>query len=288
MANIEENLTAVVTEAETDASLWHTIIHGKETTTVSTENGEVPTVAKQLKDVRDELINGAEDYLGSCRTLKSEIETIQEQTRGINLDTLNIKEQTLELKMNVETLKFQTENLKNSAELAVSFALGPNLFDTKWEDYQLNDISWLRSDMFSWQSGTFYSEAYNHLLADIEGKSIQIEEGILDYQADDGHKIVLLDQETAIVELYNRTGYAWYYILDMESQRFKLPRERNTKSTTMYLYFFMGNRSREAIEQTAGINSEQLNAKADKDMFQVVDSLPVNRVPGVLYFVKES
>ena len=141
--------------------------------------------------------------------------------------------------------------------------------------------------MFSWQSGELYSEAYNHLLSDIEGKSIQIEEGISYYQADDGHKIVLPDQESAVVELYNRTGYAWYYILDMENQRFKLPRERSTKSTTMYLYFFMGNRSREAIEQTAGINSEHLNAKADKSMFMLVEALPEQPIPGVFYFIKE-
>lgn len=288
MANIEENLTALVLGAEADASLWHTIIHGDSVTTVATENGNIPTVAKQLKDVRDELINGAEDYLGNCRNLKSEAEQIQAQTRVIKSDTNRIKEQTSVLKSDVETLKSQTENLKRATELAVSFALGPNLFDTKWEDYQLNDISWLRSDMFSWQSGTLYSEAYNHLLVDIEGKSIQIEEGISYYQADDGHKIVLPDQEAAIVELYKRTGYAWYYILDIENQRFKLPQERNTKSSTMYLYFFMGNRSREAIEQTAGLNVELFNGKADKDMFQFVDTLPVNRIPGVFYFVRET
>lgn len=37
-------------------------------------------------------------------------------------------------------------------------------------------------------------------------------------------------------------------------------------ATQMYLYFYVGNFEREAIEQTAGITSEQLNDKADTDL----------------------
>lgn len=42
-----------------------------------------------------------------------------------------------------------------------------SLFDFKWSDHILNDVSWLRSDTFSWQDGTVYSDAYNHLVNDI-------------------------------------------------------------------------------------------------------------------------
>lgn len=38
------------------------------------------------------------------------------------------------------------------------------------------------------------------------------------------------------------------------------------KATQMYLYFYVGNFEREALEQTAGITSEQLNNKADTDL----------------------
>lgn len=62
MANMEERLQAVVSQAETDGAKWHTIIHGNNTTTVPTENGNVPTVAKQMKDVHDEVVNGVIDY----------------------------------------------------------------------------------------------------------------------------------------------------------------------------------------------------------------------------------
>lgn len=47
------------------------------------------------------------------------------------------------------------------------------------------------------------------------------------YQAADGHKICLPDQETALTNLYNTTGVAWYYIVDTANTRFKLPRSKH-------------------------------------------------------------
>ena len=63
MANMEERLQAVVSQAEADGEKWHIIIHGNNATTVPTENGNVPTVAKQMKDVHDEVVNGVIDYM---------------------------------------------------------------------------------------------------------------------------------------------------------------------------------------------------------------------------------
>ena len=40
----------------------------------------------------------------------------------------------------------------------------------------------------------------------------------------DGHKICLPDQEAIIENIYRESGNAWYYILDIENTRFKLPR----------------------------------------------------------------
>lgn len=42
----------------------------------------------------------------------------------------------------------------------------PDLFDWKWADHELDDMSWLRADTFSWQDGTVYEAAYNHLVDD--------------------------------------------------------------------------------------------------------------------------
>ena len=52
--------------------------------------------------------------------------------------------------------------------IASSTTNGFNLFDCKWADHILNNISWLRADTFSWQSGDVYVAAYEHLAADYE------------------------------------------------------------------------------------------------------------------------
>ena len=41
-----------------------------------------------------------------------------------------------------------------------------SLFDFKWSDHILNEMSWLRADTFSWHNGLLYKAAYNHLVAD--------------------------------------------------------------------------------------------------------------------------
>lgn len=46
------------------------------------------------------------------------------------------------------------------------------------------------------------------------------------YLADDGHKICLPDQETALQTIYDAIGAADYFILDQENKRFKLPRKQ--------------------------------------------------------------
>lgn len=313
-------------------------------------------------------------------------------------------------------------------------SLKGNLFDFKWTDHKLNDISWLNADTFSWQSGDVYVAAFEHLANDYNslptgvlyayyaedagetfylytdtpsiGDQLLDETGtpayeaygthkvkeiyddgsfartatfpgnrfyrdaskditlstpksetetvdgikITFYRAEDGHKICLADQEANVQRLYDWMGVAWYYVLDTANKRFKLPRTKyaftglrdsvggyvkaglpnitgtflsrslnsdypgaithgtgafsfskktganssqvtitnvsgaadtisfdasrsssvygnsNTvqpEATQMYLYFYVGNFERDAVEQTAGITSEQLNNKAD-------------------------
>ena len=294
------------------------------------------------------------------------------------------------------------------------------LFSFLWADHQLNDVSWLRADTFSWQSGDVYVAAYQHLVADFEntaggmlyawnngagsyvytlsespsvGDSVYDSSGVLDssnsiidvagggiyvgkdevssllytrdssrdtkipqtetigditityYLSEDGHKICLPDQESNLVALYEATGVAWYYILDTTNRQFKLPRTKwgftgirngvggyveaglpnitgqsnvwgsnsesgalkttitgtaglggsiysvvgnigldasksnaiygnsttvQPRATQMYLYFYVGNFAQSAIEQTAGITSEQLNNKADISLFNAI------------------
>lgn len=224
-----------------------------------------------------------------------------------------------------------------------------DLFDFKWTDYLLNDQNWLRADTYSWQDGTVYSDAYNHLVDDIDGKTATTETigsyTISYYLADDGHKITT--DEATVLSIYNESGVAWYYVLDTTNQRFKLPRTKygfaglrdavgkyipetlpnvtgtmgkfsprttnnitysgafvyeedgdynvNTsgtsvplakasfdasrvsstyqdsapvqqRATQMYLYFYVGQFSQSATEQTAGLNAELFNGKVDLNL----------------------
>lgn len=223
-----------------------------------------------------------------------------------------------------------------------------SLFDCKWADHKLNEISWLEASTFSWQSGDAYTSAYNHLVQDIQGITAETETigsyTVTFYRATDGHKICLADQEQTVLNIYNTYGIAWYYILDTTNTQFKLPRTKygfeglrtnvgdkideslpnvkdtwntvsgyegyfadstgairrivsyssissagNTKytrgtielnlsngsstyqndapvqerATQMYLYFYVGDYTQTAIEQTAGLNSELFNNKVD-------------------------
>jgi len=191
-----------------------------------------------------------------------------------------------------------------------------NLFDFKWSDYELDDQSWVRGDTFSWQDGTVYSDAYNHLLDDYTNKSIaqkyivstgwtlfrysdydmigalhpyawkhestfyytdtetpttsdyaypvpsltglsyaisEVGENaqhsdtigsytVLYYLTEDGHKIALPDQEATILNIYNESGVAWYYILDTTNTRFKLPRENPAREELLQVIRGKGNK----------------------------------------------
>lgn len=55
------------------------------------------------------------------------------------------------------------------------------------------------------------------------------------YQAKDGHKICLADQESNLINLYDTVGIAWYYLLDTTNMRFKLPRINPAKKELLIL-----------------------------------------------------
>lgn len=241
--------------------------------------------------------------------------------------------------------------------IASNVAAALPLFTFIWADHLLNDASYLRADTFSWQSGSVYTNAYNHLVNDIAGITQSTETigsyTITYYQANDGHKVVLADQETTVQNIFNESGVAWYYILDTANVRFKLPRSKyafvglrdnvgkyvaeslpnikgdptygddnsehvkikawnptgcfvakavsntmnsdgvagagNTatfdasaasstyqddapvqqRASQMYLYFYVGTFTETAYQETAGLNSELFNSKADTNLSNV-------------------
>lgn len=121
-----------------------------------------------------------------------------------------------------------------------------DLLDYKWTDHLLNDVSWLRSDTFSWQPGSVYTPVYNHLNDDIDGKTLTSETvagtTVQFYLADDGHKICPTTEEANVEAIYASTGVAWYYIIDTTNQRFKLPRDNSQTGRVLIKTLTSGNK----------------------------------------------
>ena len=74
------------------------------------------------------------------------------------------------------------------------------------------------------------------------------------YQAPDGHKIVLPDQESNVEAIYNSTGVSWYYILDIENHRFKLPRENPVREELIQVVRAKGNDIALGLKGSDGVN----------------------------------
>ena len=57
MPTLQEQLQAAVVQTTTDSGLLHTIVHGNASTTVTTENGPVKSIAKVIGENQTELAN---------------------------------------------------------------------------------------------------------------------------------------------------------------------------------------------------------------------------------------
>lgn len=109
----------------------------------------------------------------------------------------------------------------------------PEIGDTIY--YDLNDLS-LIGEVTAYDSSedgiSFTYDGHNWTAVYSEETQIGIETETISgitieyYLAEDGHKIVLPDQESNVSSIYAATGIAWYYILDIENERFKLPRTK--------------------------------------------------------------
>lgn len=123
MANMEERLETVVTSAETDGSKWHTIVHGDENSTVETENGDVPTVAKQLKDIREAITGGVSDVVAEAESARDEAIAARNATNQLKNDTNIIKSDTEQLKTDTLNIKNQANQIFNNISSATDTAV---------------------------------------------------------------------------------------------------------------------------------------------------------------------
>lgn len=123
MANMEERLEAVVASAETDGSKWHTIVHGDENSTIETENGNVPTVAKQLKDIREAITGGVSDVVAEAESARDEAIAARNATNQLKNDTNIIKSDTEQLKTDTLNIKNQANQIFNNISSATDTAV---------------------------------------------------------------------------------------------------------------------------------------------------------------------
>lgn len=123
----------------------------------------------------------------------------------------------------------------------------------------------------------------------IEGNTITY------YVGADTHKIVLSDQESTVLDIYNACGVAWYYIVDYINIRFKLPRVNPARKELTTLMRAKGNGKSLGI---IGKNGDTLienslahiqnywlapgsQASADVGTSASAGSIPVNTYAGV-------
>ena len=153
------------------------------------------------------------------------------------------------------------------------------MFAPVWSDHLYNDASYLRADNFSWHNSSIYVTGYEKLLKEYNNEN-SVEEtdekGITYKISPNGFKIADVSQEETILNLYLSDEKAWYYILDTENARFKLPREK--KSDGKYLYFFIGSYEREEGEINIGVLTEIANGQSLEEIIQDVDTAKNNAI----------
>jgi hypothetical protein len=122
--------------------------------------------------------------------------------------------------------------------------LGWDLFDSKFVDHILDSEYWVRADLFEWLDSALYIDAYNELVSEFNSTSEVLTDGNITYKKSvKGYNICLQSQEAAIQTRFNDSGVAWFYILDPDTQKFKLPRTQwnfvdlQNNTGKMYLYF---------------------------------------------------
>lgn len=200
-------------------------VNGKTGTVVLTASDVGAASASSLSDYRtsaaqDVIDNSKQDAISDLETIRSGAAL---GATAVQPAALSTKQDTLVSGTNIKTVN--GSSLLGSGN--VNVATVPLFYHT-FADHLFSDTSWLRADTFSWQDGAVYVSAYNHLVADISGITSETETisgtTITFYRADDGHKIVLADQESNVSAIYTATGVAWYYVLDTANTRFKLPR----------------------------------------------------------------
>lgn len=202
---IKPQLETIVSEAETAAGNAAASAEDAQNSSVSASS--FATQAESSASIASASAETAAGFVETAR--KWAVGTIEEQPEGSS--------------------EYWAEEAKIAAENA---DVGYELFQPAWFDHKPESASWLRADTFSWQDGGVYFAAYKELSAQYADEtSAEETDTVADIvitckRTPKGYKICTPDQAENVAALYEDTGVAWYYILDTENGRFKLPRTK--------------------------------------------------------------
>lgn len=210
----------------------------------------------------------AEEARTSAETSSNYVNEIQEVYSRIADDvneaqiTINdLKNNSINHLTNVGSLLTEqiSEKASEISELMDENCKSLPMFTPIWSDHILNDASYLRADTFSWHNGDIYVTGYSIIEREYNNENciIETENGVTYKRTPNGFKIANVDQQEAIVSLYENNGKTWFYIIDTEVRAFKLPREKNISGKC--LYFFIGNYARPATDINIGELVEVVN-----------------------------
>ena len=140
-----------------------------------------------------------------------------------------------------------------NAEHEISQYYSLPMFTPIWSDHILNDASYLRADTFSWHNGEIYETAYKILLAEFTSPECvhKFENGVTYRRTPSGFKIADPNKHDAVLEAFISTGKSWFYVIDPDNKRFKLPRTQ---------YSFTGIRDMVGGDVEAGLPSLTSNS----------------------------
>ena len=117
-------------------------------------------------------VAGNESNINIVAGISSDVSTVAENTTDISNVATNMSDvNDCATNMGaIQAAPSAASSAEASAEQAAISAAGTHfkLFHHDWFDYELNDMAWLRADTFSWQNGTVYTDAYQHLVKDLE------------------------------------------------------------------------------------------------------------------------
>lgn len=122
-AEIMLGVNATIDKADSDIEKLHEVVNGDDSTIVETDNGALPSLAKTLKEIRQELTDGVDEIVGTALSAKEIILEAQADVTEKHEQIVEIKSEIDVTKTSIETINQVFENTIGSFETTVIEAI---------------------------------------------------------------------------------------------------------------------------------------------------------------------